>query len=54
MIVKYRFNLIILKEVHIFTLRLEEVASKVPILPEVYNNLWENMAHIITHTLVQG
>ncbi|KAJ8954131.1 hypothetical protein NQ318_005725 [Aromia moschata] len=44
----------ILREVQIFTLRLEEVSIKVPVSPEVYNNLWENIAHIITHTLVQG
>ncbi|KAJ8977573.1 hypothetical protein NQ317_016098 [Molorchus minor] len=44
----------ILREVQIFTLRLEDIASKVPVSPEVYRNLWENIAHIITHTLVQG
>lgn len=44
----------ILREVHIFTLRLEDVATKVPISPEVYNNFWENIAYIITRTLVQG
>ncbi|XP_018562403.1 syndetin [Anoplophora glabripennis] len=45
---------IILREVQIFTLRLEEVSTKVPISQEVHKNLWENIAHIITHTLVQG
>ncbi|VEN33781.1 unnamed protein product [Callosobruchus maculatus] len=44
----------ILKEVQIFTIRLEEVAVKVPISQEVYKSLWENVAHIVTHTLVQG
>nr|CAH7728593.1 unnamed protein product [Callosobruchus chinensis] len=44
----------ILKEVQIFTIRLEEVAVKVPISQEVYKSLWENIAHIVTHTLVQG
>lgn len=45
---------IFFKEVQIFTLRLEEVSTKVPISQDVHKNLWENIAHIITHTLVQG
>ncbi|CAH1989150.1 unnamed protein product [Acanthoscelides obtectus] len=44
----------ILKEVHIFTVRLEQVAMKVPIPHAAYKCLWENIAHIVTHTLVQG
>ncbi|XP_008194931.2 syndetin [Tribolium castaneum] len=44
----------ILREVQIFTLRLEEVAHKVPVSVEVSTSLWESIAHIITHTLVQG
>lgn len=44
----------ILREVQIFRLRLEEVAHKVPIANEVYRVLWESIAHIVTHTLVQG
>jgi hypothetical protein len=45
---------LILREVQIFTLRLEEVAVKVPVASEVSSSLWESIAHIITHTLVQG
>ncbi|XP_049824964.1 syndetin isoform X2 [Aethina tumida] len=44
----------ILRTVQIFTLRLEEVVAKVPVNAEVSRTLWENIAHIITHTLVQG
>ncbi|CAG9770249.1 unnamed protein product [Ceutorhynchus assimilis] len=44
----------ILREVQIFRLRLEEVAHKVPISNDVYRVLWESIAHIVTHTLVQG
>ncbi|KAG5891774.1 hypothetical protein JTB14_006962 [Gonioctena quinquepunctata] len=44
----------ILKEVQTFTQYLEDVAVKVPISDDVYKNLWENIAHIVTHTLVQG
>ncbi|XP_066144425.1 syndetin isoform X1 [Euwallacea fornicatus] len=45
---------LILREVQIFRLRLDEVAHKVPISTEVYKVLWESIAHIVTHTLVQG
>ncbi|CAG9830056.1 unnamed protein product [Diabrotica balteata] len=44
----------LLREVQIFTLRLEEIAIKVPISMEAYQNIWRNVAHIVTHTLVQG
>lgn len=44
----------LLREVQIFTLRLETIAAKIPISEETYFSLWENVAHIITHTLVQG
>ncbi|XP_050500093.1 syndetin [Diabrotica virgifera virgifera] len=44
----------LLREVQIFTLRLEEIAIKVPISTEAYHNIWRNVAHIVTHTLVQG
>ncbi|XP_074039810.1 vacuolar protein sorting 50 isoform X1 [Leptinotarsa decemlineata] len=45
---------VILKEVQNFTQYLEKVSGRVPISPEVYKNLWENIAHIVTHTFVQG
>lgn len=45
----------ILREIQIFKLRLEDVvARKVVISNEVYKVLWESIAHIVTHTLVQG
>lgn len=49
--VLFRF---VLKEIQIFALRLEQISSKIPVNPEVARSLWENIAHIITHTLVQG
>nr|XP_022907569.1 syndetin-like [Onthophagus taurus] len=45
---------IILREVQIFTMCLDQVSLKVYISDEVLRTLWENIAHIITHTLVQG
>lgn len=42
------------QEVQIFRLRLEEVTHKVHISADVYKVLWESIAHIVTHTLVQG
>lgn len=45
---------VILREIQIFTMRLEQISSKVHISTDVYKSLWENAAHIITHTLVQG
>ncbi|XP_030747477.1 syndetin [Sitophilus oryzae] len=44
----------ILREVQIFRVRLDEVVHRVPISNEVLKVLWENIAHIVTHTLVQG
>ncbi|KAF7285885.1 hypothetical protein GWI33_009363 [Rhynchophorus ferrugineus] len=44
----------ILREVQIFRLRLDEVVHRVPISNDVFRVLWENIAHIVTHTLVQG
>ncbi|KAK9746215.1 Protein of unknown function C-terminus (DUF2451) [Popillia japonica] len=45
---------IILREIQIFTMRLEHVNSKVYVSMDVLRVLWGNIAHIITHTLVQG
>ncbi|KAI4455051.1 hypothetical protein MML48_9g00009011 [Holotrichia oblita] len=45
---------IILREIQIFTMRLEQVNSKVYVSNDVLMVLWGNIAHIITHTLVQG
>lgn len=45
---------VFLREVQIFRIRLEEISSGIPITGEVFQLLWESIAHIITHTLVQG
>ncbi|KAK9886357.1 hypothetical protein WA026_015875 [Henosepilachna vigintioctopunctata] len=45
---------VLLKEVHIFNSRLEKVSNKIPIPNVVLRVIWEDVAHIITHTLVQG
>lgn len=45
---------VILREIQIFTLRFDKVKSKVNVPPEVMHALWENIAHIVTHTLVEG
>lgn len=45
---------IILREIQIFTLRFEKVKSRVNVPQEVMHALWENIAHIVTHTLVEG
>ncbi|KAK4878426.1 hypothetical protein RN001_010932 [Aquatica leii] len=44
----------VLLRVQIFAIRLEELSLKMPISSHVTDILWENIAHIITHTLVQG
>ncbi|KAF5276708.1 hypothetical protein FQR65_LT16235 [Abscondita terminalis] len=44
----------LLREVQIFAIRLEELSLKMPVSSYVSDILWENIAHIITHTLVQG
>ncbi|KAF2896789.1 hypothetical protein ILUMI_09384 [Ignelater luminosus] len=45
---------VLLRAIQIFTMRLEQVNSRIPIPSDVFKVLWENIAHIITHTLVQG
>ncbi|XP_060534233.1 syndetin [Cylas formicarius] len=45
---------LIVQEVQMFRARLEMVMHKVPITNEVLKVLWESIAHIVTHTLVQG
>lgn len=34
--------------------RLKNIGSCLPLSGEVYNSVWENVAHLITHTLVEG
>lgn len=45
---------VILREIQMFAMRLEQIGTKVPVTSEVSRALWENTAHIMTHTLVQG
>lgn len=35
-------------------MRMEDVNMKVAVPKDVYKSLWENIAHIVTHTLVEG
>lgn len=42
------------QEIQIFTMRMEDISSRISIPKEVFNCLWENIAHIVTHTLVEG
>lgn len=49
-----KFSEFFFKEIQIFALRLEQISTKVPVTNDVGRALWENIAHIITHTLVQG
>lgn len=44
----------LLREIQIFTMRMEDVSAKVHIPKDVYRSIWENIAHIVTHTLVEG
>lgn len=44
----------LLREIQIFAMRMEDVALRIPVPKEVYKCLWENIAHIVTHTLVEG
>ncbi|PSN30261.1 Syndetin [Blattella germanica] len=44
----------LLQELQIFSMRLEEVAMRVPIPREVYTVLWENIIHLTSNTFVEG
>ncbi|XP_034949710.1 syndetin [Chelonus insularis] len=44
----------ILQECKVFAKRLEDISYIVPLSVEVKNAIWENVAHLITHTLVEG
>lgn len=35
-------------------MRMEDVSNKVSVPKDIYDSLWENIAHIVTHTLVEG
>ncbi|KAK2585599.1 hypothetical protein KPH14_010228 [Odynerus spinipes] len=44
----------LLEEIHILNERLNSIASSIPLSDEVHASIWENVAHLITHTLVEG
>lgn len=43
-----------LQEMQTMHSRMEEIANVVPLSPQVRAAIWENAAHLITHTLVEG
>ncbi|KAK7862939.1 hypothetical protein R5R35_004896 [Gryllus longicercus] len=45
---------ILLRELQIFSMRLEGIVAHVPIPREVYNILWEHIIHEICNTFVEG
>ncbi|XP_031849318.1 vacuolar protein sorting 50 [Nomia melanderi] len=44
----------LLKEIYILNERLKNIGSCLPLSNDVCNAVWENVAHLITHTLVEG
>lgn len=34
--------------------RLTDIGNRVPLPKEVYSSIWESVAHLTTHTLVEG
>ncbi|XP_066595133.1 syndetin isoform X2 [Prorops nasuta] len=44
----------LLKEIHTLHERLREIGSRLPLSSEIHDSMWENVAHLITHTLVEG
>ncbi|XP_044741720.1 syndetin [Chrysoperla carnea] len=45
---------VLLREVQIFAMRLEDIEEKLQMPSDVYYCVWESVAHVITHTLVEG
>lgn len=45
---------VLLEEMNILNERLNNIASLIPLSEEVHASIWENVAHLITHTLVEG
>lgn len=45
---------VLLQEIYVLNERLENIANSLSISDDVSNALWENVAHLITHTLVEG
>ncbi|XP_076244228.1 vacuolar protein sorting 50 isoform X1 [Calliopsis andreniformis] len=44
----------LLQEICVLNERLTNIGSCLPLSDAVYNSVWENVAHLITHTLVEG
>ncbi|XP_053983374.1 syndetin isoform X1 [Hylaeus volcanicus] len=44
----------LLQEIFILNERLKNIGNCLPLSDDVYNAVWENVAHLITHTLVEG
>ncbi|XP_076168709.1 vacuolar protein sorting 50 [Ptiloglossa arizonensis] len=44
----------LLQEILVLNERLKNIGSCLPLSDDVYNAVWENIAHLITHTLVEG
>ncbi|XP_017890539.1 syndetin [Ceratina calcarata] len=44
----------LLQEICVLNERLKNIGSCLPLSDDVYNAVWENVAHLITHTLVEG
>ncbi|XP_076290955.1 vacuolar protein sorting 50 [Lasioglossum baleicum] len=44
----------LLQEISVLSERLKNIGSCLPLSNDVYNAVWENVAHLITHTLVEG
>ncbi|XP_015588242.1 syndetin [Cephus cinctus] len=49
-----RYVDVLLQEIHKLHTRLDEIGSRVPLSQEVHHSIWENVAHLITHTIVEG
>nr|CAD7591027.1 unnamed protein product [Timema genevievae] len=44
----------LLRDLQIFSMRLEEVSCRVPLSPDILNILWENVAYLCCNTFVEG
>ncbi|CAK9828590.1 Vps50 [Anthophora retusa] len=44
----------LLQEIYVLNEKLKNIGSCLPLAEDVYNAVWENVAHLITHTLVEG
>ncbi|XP_043488884.1 syndetin [Polistes fuscatus] len=45
---------VLLKEINVLNEKLNNIANSIPLSEEVHASIWENVAHLITHTLVEG